>query len=326
MTERKTDTANVNESTVDNIIQFVVKESKKIAKEDFTKFGAIAAVIFSIALWGIKSIWYAYLSGKFWVYKVDKCYIHADNENIFLQIIQLASIVVIWFLIDYMYYKISVAEDESRFCWKRKRNKLIFWMVEMGLAFVAVLLFSHTNSGKLIGEITIGDILEILILDFVLCLIINIYAIELSIEERLKKKKEKKNSTQENKTKKSKDKRKKEERIKDMFILFIATIAIELIIIFIASMQVEYSRCGYKIIMVQSEKTVKSEFDIEYAKDNSKYEVYPVVHEEQNYYIVTRLYNEDGKIRIDYNYQRIIEKEGQETIYVDNVYTISGNN
>lgn len=108
------------EPIAENMVQVVVEECKKIAKEDFGKFSAIVAVIFSAGLWIVKSMWYSYMSGKLSVYKIDRCYINADSENIFLQIIQVVAIIVIGFFVNYLYYKISVAEDQSRLSWKKR--------------------------------------------------------------------------------------------------------------------------------------------------------------------------------------------------------------
>ena len=311
----------VTEPAAKNMAQLVVEKGKKIAKEDFAKFSAIVAVTFSAGLWVVKSIWYAYMSGKFSVYKIDSCYINADGENFFLQIIQLAAIFVIWFFINYIYYKISVAEDKSRFSWKKVIKILGFWIVEMFISFIWILFSTHTEFKKLVSEITGSEVIAIVIVSFVFCLMVNIYAIEFLVEEWWKKRKNRNANNQE-----STLKIKREKRIKDMFLPIIVTIAIELIVVYVAAWQTEYNRCAYKLIMVQSEMDAESKFVIAYGANQIKYEMYPVAYENEDCYIVTRLFNDNGKISIDYNYQRIIEKEGQETIYIQNIYDIKLDN
>lgn len=322
LAERKNNSKAKGEKTVaGNMPQFVVEEGKKVAKKDFGKFSAIVAVIFSIVLWGIKSMWYAYMSGKFSVYKIDTCYINADNENVFLQIIQLAAIVIIWFTINYIYYKISVAEDKSKFSWKKRGKLLSFWVVEMFMSFAWFLFYSHTEISDLVCEITVGEVFALLIAFFIFCVMINIFAIEFLAEERRRKKRAKKANGQENDSK-----IKKELRVKDIFWPVITTVAVELIIVFFLARYVENEKCNYKLIITQSEADIESEFLIDYGMSKNKCEMYPVVYENESCYIVTRLYNDNGKIRIDYNYQRIVEKEGQETIYVQNIYNIGLDN
>lgn len=103
-----------------------------------------------------------------------------------------------------------------------------------------------------------------------------------------------------------------------MVLPMIATIAIELII-FCVAYHTEQDRCAYKLILIQSEGNEESKFIFEHGDDGNKYEIYPIAYENEDCYIVTRLVNNNGKISIDYNYQRIIEKEGQETIYTQNI-------
>lgn len=322
MSDENTNIQNGRESTVDNTVGFLIEEGKKLAKEDFAKFSAIAAVIFSVGLWCIKSIWYAYWSGKFWVYKIDTCYINADSENVFLQIIKWASIFVVWFISNYIYYLIFVSEDKSKFHWKKIRNILGFGIVEIGIVFAAILVFSAVQGRKLIDKITVQSILAILILMIILCLIINIFAIEFAIEFAIKKhsnrKKSKETAVQENVEMTN------EKRIKEMLFIGILTMAMIIIGVFSVSVMTEYDRKNYKVIMIQSEEETGSQFDIEYAADYNKYKVYPVVYENQDCYIVTRLCKQNGKIIIGYDYQKKLDKDEHETIYLEDVYQISG--
>lgn len=307
----------ITEPVAENMVQLVVEEGKKIAKEDFGKFSAIVAVIFSIGLWLVKGIWYTYMLGKLSVYKIDKCYIHADNENILLEIMHLGAILIIWFLINYMYYKISVAEDKSRFSWRKKIKKLSFWGVEMLLCLAWVLFCANSGFWELFGEISVVKVIALLVLLLLLCFLINIYAIELLYERGRKKKSNKRENNQKNQVE-----IKKETQIKNMLLTTAVVIAIESMIVFFAAYLIECNRCAYKLIMVQRETDAENEYIIKYGMDHNEYEMYPVAYEDEHCYIITRLFNDNGKICIDYNYQKIIEKEGQETRYIQNVYNI----
>ena len=61
-----------NESRDKKIVQQLFDDVKMMASKDFAKFSTILAAFFSIGIWLIKSIWYAYMSGKFAVYRIDK--------------------------------------------------------------------------------------------------------------------------------------------------------------------------------------------------------------------------------------------------------------
>lgn len=317
MIEENTNTEEEKEAAADNTVRFVIEEGKKIAKEDFAKFSAIAAVFFSIGLWSIKSIWYAYWSGKFWVYKIDRCYIDTGSENVFLQIIQLASVLFVWFISDYICYIILVLGDKSKFHWKKVRNILGFVITEIVIIFVAISVLENIQWRDLIDEITISRVLVMLGLLIFLCVIINIFAIIFAIEEYLNRKKLQKNAAQQN------NEMTYEKRIKEIFFIWVLTLSFIIIAVVSESLGIEYNRSNYKVIMIQSEEEAGSAYDIVYARDNNKYKVFPVAYENQDCYIVTRLYNVNGEIKIDYSYQKILSKDEFETIYVDNVYQIS---
>lgn len=317
VTEENTNIEEEKKAAADSTVHFVIEEGKKIAKEDFAKFSAIAAVFFSIGLWSIKSIWYAYWSGKFWVYKIDRCYIDTGSENVFLQIIQLASFLIVWLISNFICYIILGSEDKSKFHWKKIRNILGFVVAEIGIIFVAFFALVNIQWRDIIYDTTVPSFLIILGVLIFLCVVINIFAIEYVLEEHFNRKMSKKTAVQENVEMTN------EKRIKEM--LFIGTVTMSIIIIgvFLVFVKIEYIRSNYKVIMIQSEEETGSAYDIVYAKDNNKYKVFPVAYENQDCFIVTRLYNANGKIKIDYDYQKILSKDEFETIYVDNVYQIS---
>lgn len=61
-----------------------------------------------------------------------------------------------------------------------------------------------------------------------------------------------------------------------------------------------------------------------FAKKNAKkYIDFYGEHKGDIYYILTRLYKRDGKIEIDYEYQKIIGKTDIETFNCENIYEIN---
>ena len=302
---------------VDTNIQKVVKEIKKLAKKDFAKLSAIAAVILSMGIWVTKGFWYTFYSGKFYVYKIDNCYIDTSSENVILQIIQVISVLIIIGVINYSYYRILVEDDKTKFHWKRKLKKFKFWTIEILFFTIFIILSLNVPLADFIKVIKLLDVIAILLVSILLCFMIKIYAIELAIEVKRKEKKKKLESNKE------KDcETKKQNWIEDMLLLIVLTIAVEMLVVYVFAGRMEINRSGYKVIMSESQEPAEMPYDISCA--GNKYQIYPIVFENQDCYIVTRLYYNDGEIEIDYNYQRIVEKCGQEIIYVENVYEISG--
>lgn len=124
----------------------VIKKCKEIAEKDFTKFSALFVAVMTVGLWVIKGMWYAYQSGRFSVYGIASCYITSDDESFLLQIIQLAAVLIVWFGINYLFYTILVSEDETKYHWKRKLKSVVFWIVEMLLLLIMVLITSRVIS------------------------------------------------------------------------------------------------------------------------------------------------------------------------------------
>lgn len=318
-----------NEPVTQNVEQFLIKYCRESLKKDFAKFSAFVAVIFSMGLWAIKSMWYAYMSGKFYVYKIDRCYINASNENVFLQIIQLGAILIILFIVNYVFYRISVTEDKSKLHWKKIKNVLLFWMGEM-VFFGGISLFvSPIEFHKEAGGTTWGEILSLVGMLILLCFLTNIYAIVFLIEHWWKRKnnKQETNSETKDKTKdKAKDKTEDEVRGKiekelgAIILTIIVTFSVEMLFVFASAIRTEYNRNNYKVILTQCEENVESDYIIEYG--GNRYEMYPIAYENEDCYIVTRLFNQNRKNKMDYTYQKVIPKEGQETRYFDNIYNM----
>lgn len=170
----------------------VIKKCKEIAEEDFTKFSALFVAVMTVGLWVIKGMWYAYQTGRFSVYGIDSCYISSDNESILLQIIQMTAVLVVLFSINYIYYKISISEDKSKFHWRRKLRLLAYWLTEMFLLFILVLITSGINIIDLIKDSTANNVVVLLIAIIFACFVVNIYGIEFAIEKKLSSRKRKK--------------------------------------------------------------------------------------------------------------------------------------
>lgn len=71
----------------------------------------------------------------------------------------------------------------------------------------------------------------------------------------------------------------------------------------------EQDKTGYKILI---------EDNIEIKKDGNETYFYPVVYENKDYYILSK-FNYNNKQFI-YEYQKIIRKDGQATLYIQDIY------
>lgn len=288
----------------------------------FAKFTTISVTFLTILFWMIKGIWYAYQAGKFSVYGIDICYINTSDESILLQIIQTVAAAVVLGSTNYLFFKIATSKDDSKFHWKKIRGILGFWIVEMILLFAMVMVMSDTNIVDIFRGETLQNILLSLLLLALTCLMINAYgiwyAITLPSKEELKSGKE---SDAENQSGNGENKVKKNREIVFIIVL-VVTAAAEMMLMYFWGVQSEYDRTDYKLIMIGEESDSESKYVFKSKNGDEKYIIYPIIFENTDCYIVTQLYKEKGEIKMDYAYQKIIEKQGVDTYRTDNIYRI----
>lgn len=311
---------NKDENVIEKEVAKIIKSGVKRSKKDFAKFSAVVAVLFSAGLWLLKSVWYAYQSGRISVYGIDRCYINTDNESVFLQIIQMAAILTVWYCVSTIYYKISISEDESFFHWKRKVKKLQFWIIEMVVLFGIILAMSGISIIDVVKELTIVYAVAYIVLMWAICLVINIFGIMFARDYKSTKKK--KETDEAKQVESPKVKKSKYQRMSRALISAVVIVAAELLLISVISYHIEYDRCAYKVIEVKSSLNKDHKYALEYSSESPSYELYPVVFENQECYIVSKLYQEGDEIKIDYNYQKIIPKDGVETYMFSDIYGI----
>ena len=278
------------EKEVAKLIKIGIKKSKK----DFTKFSAMIAVLFSAGVWLLKSIWYVYQSGRMSVYGIDKCYINTDNESVFLQMIQMVSVLTVWYCVSAIYYKISISEDTTFFHWRRKVKKIRFWIIEMIVLFGIVTVMSGISIIELIEEMAGPYAIANIVLLWTICLLINMLGMVFAWGHQDAKKTNDTNENQKEECKKNK--KSKYKRLSKMLVGIVVIAAASLLVIYFTSMRIEYNRSAYKVIEVQSSLDKEDKYAFEYSSESLSYELYPVVFENQDCYIVSKLYQEEDDI------------------------------
>ncbi|MBQ3545908.1 MAG: hypothetical protein IJA34_13150 [Lachnospiraceae bacterium] len=103
----------------------------------------------------------------------------------------------------------------------------------------------------------------------------------------------------------------------------IITVDLEILIMYIFGVLYENDRRSYKVVLFEKEKGEDSKYIFKDQNGQMNYEIYPIIFEDNDSYILARLYIEDGKIEIDYKYQRVIEKTDVEIFNFDNIYSIN---
>ena len=288
------ETLSKNESLEEPLPQYMYEICKKYWNEKFSQFSACVAIVFSMALWIIKGIWYTYMAGRFSVYKIDKCYIDMNNDSVFLQTIQLIAYLTIGIFSNYVFYKILKTKK------KKIRNIVIFVAIEVVILFFIVFVSNDFTVEQLYSQLTPGLVVTVLILYIIVVVLINSFAINLVHSER---KKEKITRTQ-------KQNISRKNQIKDLIVAFTITLAIGFGYTYWIAETAEQHREDYKILELTN-------------TDEEDMMLYAVVYETQDSYIVVETQIKNGKLDLNRKAQKIIEKEGQTVYYINNIYDVN---
>lgn len=301
----------------ESIVQGWINKLKRMEKEEFGKFSAIITVLFTIGIWFVKGLWYSFWSGRLSIYNIDRGYIHVDNDSVLMEIIRMGAVLIIWLFVNYFYCRFIFDKNDLRFTWKRFGKKILFWGIEMVLVSWLLLSNSQTNPLELFRETGLGGIISVFFLMWLTCLMINLFALEYIYGVKREGRKRKKEKIVNRRIRRS---------VKEIIFTFGFTVSIELVMFFFLGTQAEQSRNEFKMIMTKVEEDTETKYIIQSGVDKEKYTIYPVVYENEDCYILTRIYKENEEIKIDYDYQKVISKENVETKYTNNIFSIEQEN
>lgn len=285
------ETLSGNGSAEETLPQYMYEICKKYWNEKFPQFSACVAVIFSMALWIIKGIWYTYMAGKFSVYKIDKCYIDMNNDSVFLQTIQLIAYLIIDIFSNYIFYKILKNKK------KRVRNIIKFVVAEMAILFLVVIMSNGITITELCYQLTFGSVVFVVIAYIIMILLLNAPTLDILYIEYQKGE----DTVQKNK----KQSINRKNQIKSLIFICTITLALGFGYTYLFSECMEFLKNDYKLL--------------EFTNENEEQIRYAVVYETQDIYVVVGTQIEDGKLELDRDIQRVIEKEGQLVYYINNI-------
>ena|GEM_PF-6942370 len=279
-------------------------ELKKIDKQDIAIFTAISGMAMVL----MNLMWYFYMRGYFQVYGIDSIYIQFKGDILIYQVIGYLLFTCILIFINLSTYYFFI-------------KKQTLWLIVELLAIVIIMiltfiLLTHERLGfSEFIELFIRGILPFSGVTF----IVSFEGIYFGLYKLWDKKNNEKKSTDANSANhNSCDPLIKVLRFMSVFIIMMSAV----VFCFYWTGGDDASRKrDYKVIVEEiNGQGSQATYIFQTATPSDAFAIYPIVYETQEQYFVTRLVNEGGVISIDYDYQKIMEKKGIETMRIHNIY------
>lgn len=315
-------------------LEKVIEKIRDFSAKDFTKFSAFVAVIFSISLWITRSMGYFYFLGRFSVYNIDKSYIDVWSNGFWIEVIRTILLCIVLVGINYIYYQLSIK--------KQRLKKVCFIFLE----FIVLIGWIVWQDGIEIFEIfkdlssgSIKSVVTFVITSASVVSTLNIYGIVFSVYYKLsaikrkviaKKKKlvktkiEKKGSgiKEEQDSQDSSDSKPDNKRNKKytyVIMSFLIACSIEFVVMYIMGISYEKQRSAFKFVAEEMELVEGDKYVISNEQNGKFYYAYAVIYENQDVYILSRIFQNEECWKIDTNILKVIDKKEVSTYYTDTI-------
>lgn len=294
------------------------KIESKYVPQNITEIIALFTVVVTIATFLLRAYWYVYELGYFKAIGVDRIYIEAENIGNLYYLVDCIGLALILITSNYFTYLLVA---------KKKIKELLFGLfIEVILFWVVVFVYSNAALIDAIREmIKYGLLKEYLLLlgkVVLLVAVFNLYGLCFGITKIVVRKK----PGEENNTA---DNQRKRVDIKIVFLFIVATIIVEGFVTFLIGVSDGNKQKSYKVIIedIPLDDVEKVDKKYIFQDGDSKAQIYLVLYENNEKYIISNLYWDEKKIGIEKTHQKVIPKEGIETIYVEDIFAVeqSGN-
>lgn len=297
------------------------KEQKKESKyvpQNITEIIALFTVVVTVVAFLLRICWYVHELGYCKAIGVSRLYIEVDNIGNLYYLIYFLGLAVILVASNCLIYLFVV---------EKRIKELLFGLgIEVFLFWVVVFVYSNADLIDAIKEMIkyglLKDYLLLLVKVVLLVAVFNLYGLCFGITKIVvRKKPEEENYTADN--------QKKRVDIKIVFLFIVTTIIAEGFATFLVGVSDGNKQKSYKVIIEEIPIDDVEKVDEKYIfqDGNSKAQIYLVLYENNEKYIISNLYWDGNKSVIEKTHQKIISKEGIETIYVEDIFAVeqSGN-
>lgn len=289
------------------------KVERKFVPKNVTDIIAILTVIVTIVAFLIRGFWYIYELGYFKSIGVNRIYIEVDNIGTLYYLVDCLGLAGIFIASNY-FVRLLVTK-------KRIKEFILFLLFEVIIFWFITFVYSNVNAIEAITEMIKYNQQEeyfgLFINVFLIILLVNLYGFCFGILENIEQKKQ---TTKYNET----EGEKKEIDIKKVALFSVLVIMLEGFATFFIGVHAGHNQKAYKVIVenITTEDIEKMDEKYVFDFDNNKVRVYPVLYENNENYIISNLCWSEKERYIETMYQKVISKEGIETIYIEDIFTV----
>lgn len=297
------------------------KEQKKESKyvpQNITEIIALFTVVVTIVAFLLRICWYVHELGYCKAIGVSRLYIEVDNIGNLYYLIYFLGLAVILVASNCLIYLFVV---------EKRIKALLFGLgIEVFLFWVFLFVYINADVIDVISEIInyglLKEYLLLLVKVMLLVAVFNLSGLGFGISKIVvRKKPEEENYTADN--------QKKRVDIKIVFLFIVTTIIAEGFATFLVGVSDGNKQKSYKVIIEEISVDDLEKIDGKYvfSFEGNDVRKYPVLYENDEEYIISNLYWNKEKIDIEKERQKVIPKEGIETIYVEDIFAVeqSGN-
>lgn len=287
------------------------KLQKKMKFENATTIIAILSAIVATAIFLIKGFYFFYKWGYCNALKIDMMYIDVESAGTIYYVLGYIGIAGILVASNYLTYHIYTKRNISYL--------FVFWGIELIVFWGIVLISANINICDIFIEL-VRDKMWVKYLWLVFKFFIFIFMFNLNgiyfgrISQKLGNEESNKTSSHESS--------KVRYGVIDIALGMIIILAVEGLGIYYMGMDEANNRTEYKIIVEEIEDTAKRDDRYLFMIDDREVAIFPVLHENREQFLIAYLYKNEDMICIDTTRQKVISKEGVETIYLNDIFAI----
>lgn len=290
-------------------------KKKEWWEKEISKIATGFTILVSAVAFILRGFWYLYQLGYYKAIGVNRIYIEIEGIGTMYYILVYIGVAGLLIISNYFVYSFLLC--------KKRKYLMVLIVIEVFLFSALSIVFANVEFISILTEMIKyrqqKEFLKLIIGITLFIIFMNIYGIYFGVTSNKGKKKQFGNNSERTVYEDIFSDKKK------AIIFIILIIIIEGFLIFVMGMKSGYKRNAYKVIFENMTTDYEEKIEDRYifTMGKNKVRIYPILFENQEVYIVSYLCRNDEKIYIESTHQKMISKEGIETVYCKNIFVIN---